>query len=187
MQRRLCEAATASFAQNGYHGTSIKGVVAKSGASAGALQHHFPTKLDLTGATAEFLLNKSIRWFAAVKEQLADSPESLAEALRRSWREQFRSADYAALLEILIAARTDAALKARVAPALARWRRGMDAELAALNNTDNVSSTLETLLTIGRAMMTGLLVHDALLDDDAQLEETMEAWLSLAAEALERA
>ena len=193
MRRRLCEAATDCFATGGYHGTSIKAVVDASGASHGALQHHFPTKLDLTAATAEFLLGKSIRWFAAVKQQLAGSPQGLAEALRRSWREQFRSPDYAALLEILIAARTDDDLKTRVAPALEAWRTSMDEELAALdaNGEDgeaisaHLSTRLKSLLTIGRAMMTGLLVHDTLLDDDPQLEATLEAWLQLATEALE--
>ena len=116
MRRRICEAAVGRLAAEGYHRTSIAKVVAASGVSPGALQHHFPTKLDLTAAVASFLLERSIRFFRKVTGD--GSKADLGAALERSWADQFRTTDYEALLQILVAARTDPELKARVAPAL---------------------------------------------------------------------
>ncbi|MEX0644434.1 MAG: helix-turn-helix domain-containing protein, partial [Parvularculaceae bacterium] len=70
MRRRICEAAAKSIAKSGYHRTSIIEVVRRAGISQGALQHHFRTKTDLVVATAEYLLSRSLRWFARAKADL---------------------------------------------------------------------------------------------------------------------
>lgn len=174
MRRRICEAAVACLAAEGYHRTSIGKVVARSGVSTGALQHHFPSKLDLTAAVTDFLLSRSVRFFAKMN---ADDPQQgLGAALRRSWSEQFRSTDYEALLQILVAARTDPDLKAHVAPALEAWRASMEAKLAALHPEGATRREVETTLTISRALMTGLLVHDGLIGDDRRIDHVLAAW-----------
>ena len=118
MRWRLCEAAARRITESGYHKTSIAQIVQDAGVSQGALLHHFPAKEDLVAATAAFLLDRSVKWFARAKKSLVGNPQGFAEVIRKSWREQFQSGDYAALLEILIAARTEPSLKDRVEPAL---------------------------------------------------------------------
>lgn len=182
MRRRIHEAATAHLARFGYHRTSIGKVVEAAAVSQGALQHHFPSKHDLMASTAEYLLARSVKWFARAKLDLARDRNAFATVVRRSWREQFRSADYAALLEILAAARTDASLRKRVAPALERWRSDIERELAALLSAGGgAARDLEAVLTISRAMMTGLLVHDGLLGDESRMEAVIETFIDLAA------
>ncbi|MBI1392129.1 MAG: TetR family transcriptional regulator [Alphaproteobacteria bacterium] len=179
MRRRICEAAVARLAAEGYHRTSIAKVVAASGVSTGALQHHFPTKLDLTAAVAEFLLARSVRYFARINAETEGA--GLGQALQRSWIDQFKTTDYEALLQILVAARTDPDLKARVAPALEGWRAAMERELAALHPEGATRREVETTLTISRAMMTGLLVHDDLIGDDRRVAHVLDAWRRIAA------
>ena len=176
MQRRIYEGATRVLAETGYHNTSINKVVKACAITPGALQHHFPAKLDLMASTAEFLLSRSVRWFAQIKHELSRGPEGLREALFRSWREQFRTAEYAALLEILFAARTDLALKERITPALEDWRTGIERELAALYPDDAPRAEVEVGLTISRALMTGLLVHDGLIGDETRMDDVLAAW-----------
>lgn len=182
MRRRILDAATAHLARYGYHRTSIGKVVEAADISQGALQHHFPSKYDLMAATAAYLLARSVKWFALAKLDLARDSNAFATVVRRSWKEQFRSPDYAALLEILTAARTDAALRKRVAPALEEWRGDIERELAALLAAGGrPPHDLGALLAIARAMMTGLLVHDGLLDDEPRMEAVIETFIEIAA------
>ncbi|HOP19808.1 MAG TPA: trimethylamine methyltransferase family protein, partial [Amphiplicatus sp.] len=120
MRGRICDAATVRLSRAGYHRMTIQDVVKKAAISTGALQHHFPTKEALVIAVAERLLSRSVRWFHRAKAELGSG--AFPEMIRRSWREQFRTDDYGALLEILVAARTDKSLRTSVAPALERWR-----------------------------------------------------------------
>jgi AcrR family transcriptional regulator len=181
MRRRILEAATAALAEDGYGRLSIARVVERAGVSQGALQHHFPARDDLVAATAEFLLGRSVKWFHRAKDQLKRGRGGLGDVIRRSWREQFRTPEYAALLEILIAARTDEQLRNRIAPTLDEWRLSIDREIGALLAADGRSKAeLETLLTLGRAVMTGLLVHDDLTREPRRIERAIERFISLA-------
>lgn len=177
MRRRICEAATHRLARSGYHRTTIGEVVKKAGVSIGALQHHFPTKEALVVATAEHLLSRSVKWFSRAKA--AFGSQAFADMIRRSWREQFTTDDYGALLEILVAARTDKSLRAGVAPALESWRDEIERELASLLPGKADAAKLETILTISRCMMTGLLVHDGLLGDKRRMETVIDAWIGV--------
>ena len=181
MRRRVRDAATAHLAEFGYHRTSVGKIAERAGVSQGALQHHFPTKDDLVAAVADYLLARSVKWFSIARIELARGPDAFGEVVRRSWREQFCSDDYGALLEILTASRTDGALRARIAPTLKDWRARIDAELAELlPSTGRTARELDAILSISRAMMTGLLVHDQLLKDDAHIDFVIDQWIKLA-------
>jgi AcrR family transcriptional regulator len=181
MRRRVCEAATAHLAEFGYHRTSIGKIAERARVSQGALQHHYPTKDDLIAAVVEYILARSVKWFSLAKIELARGPDAFAEVVRRSWREQFCSDDYAAILEILTAGRTDAALLERITPALAKWRMRIDAEIAELlPSTQRTAKELDAILSISRAMMSGLLVHDQLLKNDAHIDFVIDQWIELA-------
>lgn len=181
MRRRILEATTDALAAEGFGRLAIARVVERAGVSQGALQHHFPSRDDLVAATAQFLLMRSVKWFHRAKDDLRNGAGALGDLIRRSWREQFKTPEYAALLEILMAARTDEALRARIAPALEEWRRAIDRELGALLVSDGRSKAdLEAILTIARATMTGLIAHDELLRDPRRLERVLERFIALA-------
>ncbi|NWG91004.1 MAG: TetR/AcrR family transcriptional regulator [Parvularculaceae bacterium] len=181
MRRRVCEAATSHLAEFGYYRTSIGKIASRARVSQGALQHHYGTKEELIAAVAQHVLQRSLKWFSLARIELARNPDAFAEIVRRSWREQFCSEDYGALLEILTASRADEALRGRITPLLAEWRRMIDAELAELlPATDRDATDLDAILSISRAMMTGLLVHDQLLKDDSRIELVIEKWIELA-------
>lgn len=181
MRRRVCEAAATHLAEFGYYRTSIGKIAERAGVSQGALQHHFPSKDDLIEAVAHFVLRRSVKWFSQARFDLVRDPNAFAEVVRRSWREQFLSDEYAALLEILTASRTDEALCQRITPALAHWREAINAELTELlPATSRTVQDLDAIHSISRAMMTGLLVHDQLLKDDAHIDFVIDQWITLA-------
>lgn len=178
MRARLCAAAARRLAELGYNRTSIAQVVDEAGVSPGALLHHFPAKEDLIAATAAYLLDRSVKWFARAKAGIGIR-RAFADVIRRSWREQFQSAEYAALLEILVAARTDGALARRIEPLLDAWRADVERELATLLPGDMEDRRLDAVVTISRCLMTGLVVHDSLAGDRGRMERVINAWLSI--------
>ena len=181
MRRRVSEAAVERLSAFGYHRTSLGKIAERAGVSQGALQHHFPTKEDLVAAVSRHILERSVEWFSLARLDLARGEDAFGDVVRRSWREQFRSDDYAALLEILSACRTDAKLLARIRPELDRWRGAIDAELSELlPSTPRTARELDAILSISRAMMTGLLIHDQLLKDEAHIDFVINQWIALA-------
>lgn len=181
MRQRVCEAATAHLAEFGYHRTSVGKIAERAGVSQGALQHHYRSKEDLIAAVVSHLLARSLKWFSRARIDLARGPDAFDEVVRRSWREQFCSCDYGALLEILTACRTDSALLERVGPMLKDWRARIDAELLELlPSTHRSAKELGAILSISRAMMTGLLVHDQLLKNDAHIDFVIDQWIEMA-------
>lgn len=181
MRRRVCEAAISHLAEFGYYRTSIGKIAERAGVSQGALQHHYRSKDDLTVAVVDGVLAQSVKWFSRARLELARGPDAFGEVVRRSWREQFLSEEYAALLEILTASRTEEGLRLRITPSLEHWRRSIDEELAELlPSIGRTAQELLSVLAISRAMMTGLLVHDRLLKDDAQIDLVIDKWIELA-------
>ena len=172
MRRRLCEAATLRFSRTGYHRTSLNDVVKEAGVSIGALQHHFPNKEALVVATAGYLLARSVRWF----ERARAGRDTLDRLVKASWREQFKTDEYGALLEILVAARTDEALRRAIAQAMRNWRRSIEKAIARDADSPEEIRAQALLLTISRCMMTGLLVHDELLRDRKRADEVIGYW-----------
>lgn len=181
MRWRVCEAAISHLNEFGFHRTSIVKVAERAGVSQGALQHHFPTKNDLIAAIVEFLTGRSVKWFSRACIELAKSPDAFGAVVRRSWREQFRSDYFAALLEILIASRTDDELRERIAPGLARWRAAIDCEqsrlIPAMHRT---AQELDAAHSMTRAILTGLLIHDGPLGDEAHMDFVIDRWIALA-------
>ncbi|MEL6360727.1 MAG: TetR/AcrR family transcriptional regulator [Pseudomonadota bacterium] len=178
MRARIFRAATACIADVGFHRTSLAAVIDRAQVSQGALQHHFPTKLDLMAGVAGYLLDRSIRWFARIADKIEDDPCVFSAIISRSWREVFQSDENAALVEILVASRTDADLRQRICPALTSWRDAVDRELAAIYPGEESRRALKHKITISRAMMTGFVVQDVLLGADPT--ETIDYWSTLA-------
>lgn len=180
MRLRVCEAAARHIAEHGYHRTSIGKIAELAGVSQGALQHHYPSKDDLMAAVVAQLLALSIRWFSHARLELARGPDAFAEVVRRSWREQFCTDEFAALLEILTASRTDPNLLERITPAMQNWHVQIDAELTELlPSTKRTAQELDAILSISRAMMTGLLMQEHLVKDEQHIDFVIEKWIEM--------
>ena len=114
----ICEATIACLVEYGYGETTLGRVVEKAGVSNGALLHHFPSKEHLMTAAARHLL---ARTFERPKRRLPDNPtdrDVIATDLKTNWSYYINTPQYRALLEILIALRTDKTLRQQIAPTL---------------------------------------------------------------------
>ncbi|KOS55131.1 TetR/AcrR family transcriptional regulator [Rhodococcus rhodochrous] len=120
---RILDATVAALGELGYTATTIGEVCRRSGVSSGGVFRHFPTRLDLMVAAADAVRERQFANFRLGLAQLGgpdDSAESVRECLRLL-RAACRAPINAAWYELLGAARTDPALRERLAPMAQRY------------------------------------------------------------------
>lgn len=168
--------------QRGYGETTLARVAAMAEFSKGALQHHFPSKEDLMAATADELLSRPFT--RTVKSE--SRPSDVETALKLSWRRMTNTPAYRALLEILIAARTDEKLQERISDNLHRWNKAMDEQAVetyrAVNGSDD---DVVALLSMTRSLMRGLVIQDRYTDDPSEIEQHLDRWVQIIAPQLQ--
>jgi len=108
------DAAVASLAEKGYANTTTRGIAARAGVTPGALQHHFPTKTELMAEARRHISTKIVHEIMSQGE-LAELPhlERAEQLLDRMWR-LYSGALLQAGMELWVAARTDAQLRAKL-------------------------------------------------------------------------
>ncbi len=183
-RKAICEAAIHCLAQFGYGETSINRVVDEAGVSKGALQYHFPSKEDLMADTAHYLLQRPLHYANRAR---SNAPGALRENLRDQWKRMIDTAAYRALLEILVAARTDKLLQRRIAGELEASIGKIDAHAldAASNLNAGAQAKLGRLLCVNRCFMRGLLIEQQYNISRAEQTAVLETWLDLVCPAFE--
>ena len=182
----ICRATISSLVDLGYVETSINRVAQRAGVSKGALQHHFPCKEDLIAAVVDMLLERPLAHGYPLRagSDCSDA-EIVARELRATWTDFINTGPYRALLEILMAARTDTALRQRIEPTLHNWNamidRQMRAAYAAVSGDD---ADVELLLVMNRALLRGLVIQDRYVDDPHYNARVVEFWIKMAAPLL---
>jgi AcrR family transcriptional regulator len=111
----LLDAAASTLVEHGAAGFTTAAVAGRAGLSNGALFRHFPTRLDLVGATVEHVLAGLREEYAAMfasGDSTRTSPEQLLELL---W-ECMSHSELAGVYELYVQCRTDDALLAALQP-----------------------------------------------------------------------
>ena len=113
-RRRLLDAAVEELLEHGYVGLTTPAVAARAGVSRGAQQNHFPHKTTLV---AEAVRHLALRQCEELRERVADVPRGRArvQAGLDILFEQYSGPLFAAVVELSLAARGDADLRAVIA------------------------------------------------------------------------
>lgn len=142
----LIDATISAISEVGYAQTSLGAICERSGVSRGGLFRHFDSRLDLVVAAAAEVARRHTE---SVRARFAElRAPTIADALR-VMRERHRARDNVVWFELMVAARTDAELRARLSVTgqkffaellqIARTVRGTevfsDADLELLLNT----------------------------------------------------
>ncbi len=120
---RIVEAAIDCLVGGGYSGLTTLAVAVRTRVSRGAMHHHFPTRMDLVGAVVEHVFYERMRLFLEdylAKMEHATEAERLEIATTAHWR-SVQTREYAAYLELAVAARTDAELDQFFGPVARRY------------------------------------------------------------------
>lgn len=108
----LFDAAIACLYELGYGATSTVVVAARAGVSRGAMLHHFPSKADLMLATLEHVLDLNHAYFSQALADIDDPWERYAALPDLRWQLALQPHG-TALMEILVGARSDEAVRQR--------------------------------------------------------------------------
>lgn len=132
-------------------------------------------------ATADTLLSRP---FARSPNPEARAA-SVAEALVAIWKRMTNTPAYRALLEILIAARTDEKLQDRISDNLHKWNDAMDEQsILMYRSVCGTDEDVKALLTMTRSLMRGLVIQDRYTDDPGESDAHVERWAQLIAPQL---
>ncbi|WP_280442394.1 TetR/AcrR family transcriptional regulator [Nocardia brasiliensis] len=115
---KLIDATIASLAEFGYHRTKVQDVCKAAGMSVGAMFRQFDGRFDLIVAAAREIVGRQLATFQTLLAGVEDGDEALGVALRYLQQAQSSNLTHA-LREVIVAARSDPELHARIAPALA--------------------------------------------------------------------
>ncbi|MET0237515.1 MAG: TetR/AcrR family transcriptional regulator, partial [Kibdelosporangium sp.] len=114
MRVRLLDATIDCLVEYGYSGTTTTRVAERAGVTRGAQVHHFPTKTDLVTAAVRHLATRRAEVASAWTDRLAGSADPVGDTLDLLWQIH-QGPVFAAGMELLLAARTDAELRTQVA------------------------------------------------------------------------
>jgi len=123
-QALLLDATIISLVELGYARTSTTEIVRRAGVSRGAQVHHYPTKADLVVAAVERVFGQQEQQFAERFRSLPPGERSVERAIELLWS-IFDSPAFQAILELVVASRTDEQLRVVVQAVGARFEQSV--------------------------------------------------------------
>ena len=183
-QASICQATVACLVEHGYGETTISRVVQKAEVSNGALLHHFPSKEHLMTATAEYLLRRTHK--RPERPPGPDDEDNLvASDLLTNWTYFINTPHYRALLEILIASRTDKKLRAQIEDTLHAYHaQSVDHMTATYERAAGRDEDAELLPWMSNIFFRGLLIQDQYSADPEQQRRMVARWIEIVAPLL---
>jgi AcrR family transcriptional regulator len=182
MRARLLEATVELLVERGFAGTSTTLVSERAGVSRGAQLHHFPTKNDLVVAAVGHLTEVRGQELAEAARRLPGGPHR-TRAVLQMLGDHFSSPVFTAALELWVAARTDPALLAAVAPLEQRVGREVHRVTVELLGADESRPGVRELVQATLDLVRGLGLANTITDDAKRRGRILDRW----AETLDRA
>ncbi|KQT90958.1 TetR family transcriptional regulator [Marmoricola sp. Leaf446] len=175
MRQRLLEATVECLVEHGWSGTSTTLVSQRAGVSRGAQLHHFPSKSDLVLAAVAHLSEVRGQELRVAAAGLPEG-ERRTRAVLEMLADHFTSPVFAAALELWVAARTDAELRAAVGPL--EQRVGREAHRIALDalGADESRPGVRELVQATLDLVRGLGLADTISDDAARRRRILDRW-----------
>jgi AcrR family transcriptional regulator len=162
MRARLIEAAIDTLYRSGYSATTTIEVARRARVSRGAMLHHFPTRIHLLLATANHIVetDREFRRGKLFAMKLAPGLERFYAASDVSW-EVHRRPSTIALLEIMMATRSDKALGKAFASFQKMWVQSKHDAAARMAADLGVEDTVAVanLIRVHQACMRGLAIE----------------------------
>ena len=177
MRRRLLEATVECLVELGWAGTTTTVVSERAGVSRGAQLHHFPSKQDLVVAAVEHLSERRRDDMVAAAADLPE--EGRTRAVLDVLAAQFVSPVFFAALELWVAARTDAELRAAVGPLERRIGRETHAYALELFGVDESRGDNRALVQATLDLLRGFGLAASLSDDSKRRDAVLDAWAPL--------
>lgn len=176
MRERLLKATIEVLLECGYAGLTTALVDARAGVSSGARVHHFRTKADLVVAATRYAYDRATELGQSRAEaaRLSDEPirSFIEDCLSIYFDWPFVSA-----LEIVLAARTEPELMAKIHPVLDEFHATMKSTwIAALESAGYDRAAAETDLRLTLNLIRGMAVNRIWQNDATEYARLIEIW-----------
>jgi AcrR family transcriptional regulator len=158
---KLIEAAVQSLHKFGYAATTTILVAKRAKVSRGAMLHHFPNKIDLVLAAAKYAADYQRSSHRRKLRDIAAGRDRFLAITEVSW-ETAREPSAVALLEIMIASRSDKALRTRFAPLAAELEQSTREAVWDCAKETGIKdrATIDAMVHLHTAAMRGLSIQD---------------------------
>lgn len=169
---RILDATLECLAELGYAGTTTTVVAERAGVSRGAELHHFPTRASLIVAAVQHLYAGLVAEYEQAFAALDPGTDRIAASIDLLWRIH-HDPRLVAVLELHVAARTDADLRRALTPVAARHHAHV-IELAAryfpeVARVPRFAAAIELVLDT----LQGLAVRRLFMPDEASTARTL--------------
>ncbi len=175
MRTRVIDAAIDCLTRLGYGATTLQVVIDTAGVSRGAVLHHFPTRVDLMIAVAEYAAGKQNRQVARLLANTEPGMDRFVAITMATWDAMVRPPSVA-LIEIMMGSRSDPELGARfpaVHEALEKSQReGVWEQAKAAGITDKAA--VEVMSHLHNAAMRGLVLDLMFSKDRKRTDNAMK-------------
>lgn len=145
-RERVLDAAFTSLLEGGYGAATVGDVQQRAGVARGTLLHHFPTRDALMAGVVEDVVERRLQVLTTPADADA-APGGWDEVVDLVW-EELRSPAFAVVLELWVAARTDADLRAALLPLQERTYATVHAGVTRLVGADHPRAPMLVQFTI---------------------------------------
>jgi len=176
-RQRLLTATVDCLIEFGWSGATTTVIADRAGVSRGAQLHHYPTRAALVLAAVEHLAElraAELRVEAAALGDLA--PHERHQRVLDMLAASFTGHLFVAALEVWVAARTDAELRAALIPLEAKVGREMHRLAVDLLGADESKPGVREAVQATLDLLRGLGVANLLTDDSARRDALLNAW-----------
>jgi len=174
MQQRLIDAAITCLHTLGYASTTTQKIIDTAEVSRGAILHHYPNKVDLILAAAEYSATFQNDYVA---RRVQDFEPGMARymALTTATWEVIRQPPAQALLEIIMASRSDPVLAERLPPVIAKFEADQRAGVWRMASKLGIRNRakLTTMSRLHVAAMRGIAIELRWSGDEKAAGESM--------------
>jgi AcrR family transcriptional regulator len=179
-QAAIMSAAIELLAEQGYAGFSASRVAARAGVSRGAQEHYFPKKTDLIAAATRYAMREAVEHAQSLARNNSDSTDLVAKFLSDSEHFFFRPV-YRAMIEIMIAARSDRALARVLNPIVLDARQTLNGIwIETLGAAGYPRDNAQQFIELTHYLLRGIFLVDTWLPYRIDRSELVEVWHRLA-------
>lgn len=184
-QAAILSAALRILSGDGYAGFSASRVAARAGVSRGALEHYFPTKNELIAAATRHTMQLAIAHARSLARTATASPDPIAKFLSDSEHFFFRPV-FRAMIEIMIAARSDRSLARIINPIVQDARRVLNGIWTdTLDAAGYPRENAQRFIELTHYLMRGLFLVGNWLPYQIDRAEVVDTWRQIAPRILQ--
>jgi len=183
-QEAVLSAAIKLLIDKGHGGFSSSRVAAMAGVSRGALEHYFPTKQDLLAAATRHAMREAVEHAGMLARRAVRSNDPVAKFLMDS-EHFFFSPVYHAMIEIILAMRSDAVLHRICFPIIEDARQILNnIWIDTLRGAGYPLENAQRFVELTTYMLRGIFMMSAWTPYDIDRAALVDTWRRLAPAAL---